>query len=636
MIVRPSGTEPKLKCYLEVVVPVDPEDGVDAARISAAGRLDALARRHQGGRGHLTPVVSAGRATQRRPRSDDARVDRQRRRSPARPSARAHAGGQRRLLVGERRDAAPRPVVVGELRDPVSDEVGVGQLRLVATSPSAARSRPRPSRAGSRSPLSPARSAQDACRSRARRSASRRRAPPAPGAPRPRRSRPAGSTLVSSMLRSTRSLGVDPDRGPQQRGYQTSAANAAPQRPPAPRSRASPSTSAQTTTRRGQHRPPARRSPGRWSAGTSRRTRVGAARVASRPGSSPRPSAWIPRSSPHNPMLGRVTSSPTIDNKMAGVGGHAVPDFSDITAVRRPRCAASCTACPASTRSAPRPARPSLGTRSIKTTAKAYAIDLAIRMVDLTTLEGQDTHGKVRALAAKAMHPDPADPTCPATAAVCVYPDMVATAKETPRRQRRHVAAVATAFPSGRAALDIKLADTRTPSRPAPTRSTWSSTAARSCPGRYSEVYDEIVAVREAVRRTRPPQGDLRDRRAADLRQRPPRQLAGDDGRRPLHQDLHRQGAAGRDAAGHAGDARGGPRLPRADRPDGRREAGRRHPDHQGRDQVPRDGQRGRRPRLARPRLVPLRRLHAAQRPADAAHQDDDRRYSGPDYFTLD
>src|SRR6476646_6292903 len=75
----------------------------------------------------------------------------------------------------------------------------------------------------------------------------------------------------------------------------------------------------------------------------------------------------------------------------------------------------------------------SLGTRSIKTTAKAYALDLAIRMVDLTTLEGQDTHGKVRALAAKAMHPDPADPTCPSAAAVCVYPDMVATAKQTLR-----------------------------------------------------------------------------------------------------------------------------------------------------------------------------------------------------------
>ena len=102
-----------------------------------------------------------------------------------------------------------------------------------------------------------------------------------------------------------------------------------------------------------------------------------------------------------------------------------------------------------------------LATRSIKTTAKAYAIDLAIRMVDLTTLEGQDTHGKVRALASKAMRPDPADPTCPATAAVCVYPDMVGTAKQVLGDSGVHVAAVATAFPSGRAAMDIKLADTR-------------------------------------------------------------------------------------------------------------------------------------------------------------------------------
>ncbi len=72
----------------------------------------------------------------------------------------------------------------------------------------------------------------------------------------------------------------------------------------------------------------------------------------------------------------------------------------------------------------------SLGTRSIKTTAKAFALDLAVRMVDLTTLEGSDTPGKVRALCSKAMRPDPADPSCPAAAAVCVYPDMVATAKQ--------------------------------------------------------------------------------------------------------------------------------------------------------------------------------------------------------------
>ena len=101
----------------------------------------------------------------------------------------------------------------------------------------------------------------------------------------------------------------------------------------------------------------------------------------------------------------------------------------------------------------------SLGTRSIKTTAKQWAIDLAISMVDLTTLEGSDTPGKVRALSAKALRPDPTDPSCPSAAAVCVYPDMVATVREAVG-DRLHVASVATAFPCRRAALDVKLADT--------------------------------------------------------------------------------------------------------------------------------------------------------------------------------
>ena len=79
----------------------------------------------------------------------------------------------------------------------------------------------------------------------------------------------------------------------------------------------------------------------------------------------------------------------------------------------------------------------SLSTRSIKTTAKAFAIDLAIRMVDLTTLEGQDTPGKVRTLCAKAVRPDPSDPTCPSTAAICVYADMVGDRERGARQQRR-------------------------------------------------------------------------------------------------------------------------------------------------------------------------------------------------------
>jgi deoxyribose-phosphate aldolase len=142
-----------------------------------------------------------------------------------------------------------------------------------------------------------------------------------------------------------------------------------------------------------------------------------------------------------------------------------------------------------------------LGTRSIKTTAKAFAIDLAIRMVDLTTLEGQDTHGKVRALAAKAMRPDPADPSCPPTAAVCVYPDMVATARQVLGTSGVNVAAVATAFPSGRAALDIKLADTRDAVEAGADEIDMVIDRGAFLSGRYLDVFEEIVAVREACAR---------------------------------------------------------------------------------------------------------------------------------------
>ncbi len=103
----------------------------------------------------------------------------------------------------------------------------------------------------------------------------------------------------------------------------------------------------------------------------------------------------------------------------------------------------------------------SLGTRSIKTTSKAWAIDTAIGMIDLTTLEGADTVGKVRSLCAKALVPDALDPTTPRPAAICVYGDMVATAKAALGDSGIHVAAVATAFPSGRASMPVKLADTR-------------------------------------------------------------------------------------------------------------------------------------------------------------------------------
>ena len=138
-----------------------------------------------------------------------------------------------------------------------------------------------------------------------------------------------------------------------------------------------------------------------------------------------------------------------------------------------------------------------LGTRSIKTTAKEFALDLAIRMVDLTTLEGQDTPGKVRALASKALRPDPADPTCPQVAAVCVYPDMVATAKEVLGDSGVKVAAVATAFPSGRAARDIKLMDTRDAVEAGADEIDMVIDRGAFLAGRYMQVFEEIVAVRD-------------------------------------------------------------------------------------------------------------------------------------------
>lgn len=105
-----------------------------------------------------------------------------------------------------------------------------------------------------------------------------------------------------------------------------------------------------------------------------------------------------------------------------------------------------------------------LGTRSIKTTSKARAIDLAISMVDLTTLEGADTPGKVRSLCAKALRPDPTDLTVPHVGAICVYNDMVKIARDyldSIGGQSIPVAAVSTAFPSGRASMEVKLRDTK-------------------------------------------------------------------------------------------------------------------------------------------------------------------------------
>jgi deoxyribose-phosphate aldolase len=138
-----------------------------------------------------------------------------------------------------------------------------------------------------------------------------------------------------------------------------------------------------------------------------------------------------------------------------------------------------------------------LSTRSIKTTAKAFAIDLAIRMIDLTTLEGNDTPGKVRTLCAKARRPDPHDPSVPATAAVCVYNDLVGLAKAELGDSGVKVAAVSTAFPSGRASLAVKLADTRDAVLQGADEIDMVIDRGAFLSGRYLEVFEEIAAVKQ-------------------------------------------------------------------------------------------------------------------------------------------
>ena len=149
-----------------------------------------------------------------------------------------------------------------------------------------------------------------------------------------------------------------------------------------------------------------------------------------------------------------------------------------------------------------------LGSRSIKTTSKAWALDRIIELIDLTTLEGADTPGKVRSLVAKAMTPDSSDPTTPRVAAVCVYGDMVpdavaalGAAHGDPDKGLISVAAVATAFPSGRASLRVKLADTSDAVAAGADEIDMVIDRGAFLSGRYGQVFDEIVAVKEACRR---------------------------------------------------------------------------------------------------------------------------------------
>ena len=140
----------------------------------------------------------------------------------------------------------------------------------------------------------------------------------------------------------------------------------------------------------------------------------------------------------------------------------------------------------------------SLAKRSIKRESMPWALDLAIRMMDLTTLEGKDTPGKVRALAGKARRPDPTDPIISSVAALCVYPNMITTAVEALEGSGVKVASVATYFPSGQVPLEVKLARRSTSVELGADEIDMVIDRGAYLTGDYASVYDEILAVKEA------------------------------------------------------------------------------------------------------------------------------------------
>jgi deoxyribose-phosphate aldolase len=140
----------------------------------------------------------------------------------------------------------------------------------------------------------------------------------------------------------------------------------------------------------------------------------------------------------------------------------------------------------------------SLARRSIKKDAKVAALRLAMAVTDLTTLEGADTVGKVEALCAKARRPDPADPTVPPVAAVCVYPRLAATAKRALAGSGVKVASVATAFPSGQSSLAVRLADVTDAVEAGADEVDMVISRGAFLAGRYRDVFEEILIVKDA------------------------------------------------------------------------------------------------------------------------------------------
>ena len=141
-------------------------------------------------------------------------------------------------------------------------------------------------------------------------------------------------------------------------------------------------------------------------------------------------------------------------------------------------------------------------TRSIKKEAKIQGLKLALNMIDLTTLEGKDTEGKVRQLCYKAMHPHEGLDV-PTVAAVCVFPNMVAVAKKALKSSKVKIASVATAFPSGMSNLAVKLEDTKMAVESGADEIDMVISRGKFHQGEYNYVYDEIATIKEACGKAR-------------------------------------------------------------------------------------------------------------------------------------
>lgn len=136
-------------------------------------------------------------------------------------------------------------------------------------------------------------------------------------------------------------------------------------------------------------------------------------------------------------------------------------------------------------------------TRSIKKATKVQGLKLALNMIDLTTLEGKDTEGKVTQMCYKAMHPHISMPDLPTTAAVCVYPTMVKTAKDALKGSKVKVASVSTAFPSGNSTLQIKLLDTKLALDNGADEIDMVISRGEFLKGNYNFVFDEIATIKD-------------------------------------------------------------------------------------------------------------------------------------------